>query len=279
MEAWNRNLVLRIVSALVLLPVVLGLLWAGGIPTVVLVGLASALVASELYGIAGLRLGHPAAILGMAASASFAWFAADLSSRWPWALGVLALAPLASLALCTLLPPDRDLRKAAPQAAFAALAPAYAGLCLSSVVAMRHFEGRAAAAWILVALLVTWGNDTGAYFAGRFFGRRKLYPMVSPNKTWEGFFGGMLTSILGCFLVRWTFWPALSVVDCLVVGTVAGVLGPLGDLSESMLKRAFGVKDSGRIIPGHGGLYDRVDALLFTAPWVLIYALVFGGAA
>ncbi len=273
----NKNLVLRIVSALVLLPLVLWLLWLGGLPTVVLIAVASAIVASEIYGIVGLRLSHPAAIFGLVATASFAWFAADLPNRWGGALAVTALAPLVAMALLTLLPPDRDLKKAAPLAAFAALAPTYAGLTLSAVVAMRNFPGTAAAAWILVALVVTWGNDTGAYFAGRFLGRHKLYPMVSPAKTWEGFGGGMLASILGCFVIRWTLWPDLSAVDCLVLGAVAGVLGPVGDLSESMLKRAYGVKDSGKIMPGHGGLYDRVDALLFNAPWVFAYAFVVHG--
>jgi phosphatidate cytidylyltransferase len=277
MSEKNKNLLLRVISALVLLPLVLWLLWLGGLPTILLVAIASAIVTSEIYGIVGLRLSHPAAILGMLASASFAFFAADLESRWPGALAVCALAPLFSLALLTLLPPEKDLKKAAPLAAFAALAPSYAGLCLSAVVALRAMPGTAAAAWILVALVVTWGNDTGGYFAGRFLGRHKLYPMVSPAKTWEGFAGGMVASILGCFLVRWLVWQELTPIDCLVVGGVAGILGPVGDLSESMLKRAFGVKDSGKIMPGHGGLYDRVDALLFNAPWVFAYAFMVHG--
>lgn len=277
MSEKNKNLLLRVISALVLLPLVLWLLWLGGLPTILLVAIASAIVTSEIYGIVGLRLSHPAAILGMLASASFAFFAADLESRWPGALAVCALAPLFSLALLTLLPPEKDLKKAAPLAAFAALAPTYAGLCLSAVVALRAMPGAAAGAWILVALVVTWGNDTGGYFAGRFLGRHKLYPMVSPAKTWEGFAGGMVASILGCFLVRWLVWQELTPIDCLVVGGVAGILGPVGDLSESMLKRAFGVKDSGKIMPGHGGLYDRVDALLFNAPWVFAYAFMVHG--
>ena len=272
MNEKNKNLVLRIVSAVVLLPLVLWLLAMGGLPTVILIAAASAIVTGEIYSIVGLRLGHPAAVAGMLAAASFAWFAADLPHRWGGALAVAALVPLLAVALLTLLPPDKDLRKAAPLAAFAGMAPAYAGLTLSAVVAMRNFPDGAAAAWILVALVVTWGNDTGAYFAGRFLGRHKLYPMVSPAKTWEGFAGGMLASIVGCFVIRWALWPSLTPIDCLVVGGVAGVLGPLGDLSESMLKRAFGVKDSGKIMPGHGGLFDRVDALLFNAPWVFAYA-------
>ena len=123
----------------------------------------------------------------------------------------------------------------------------------------------------IAALVITWANDTLAYFAGRFLGRHKLYPEVSPNKTWEGFFGGMVGSVVGMFIARAFFFPVFTVADCLVLGIVGGILGPIGDLCESMLKRAYGVKDSGRIIPGHGGILDRIDALLFNAPLVFGY--------
>ncbi|HWV38258.1 MAG TPA: phosphatidate cytidylyltransferase [Vulgatibacter sp.] len=271
MNERNRNLLVRIASALVLLPVVLLLLWLGGVATILLVAVGIALVTIELYQMAGIRLRHPAAIFGVLASASLAWMAASVDTRWPGILGVLALTPLFSLAMHTLLPPEGDLRRATASAAFVALAPAYVGLCLSAVVGLRSLE-TGAYAWTLVALGVTWGNDTGAYFAGRLFGRRKLYPRVSPNKTWEGFFGGMASSVLVCFLVDWILdSESLRAVDCAIVGVVGACLGPMGDLSESMLKRAFGVKDSGRLMPGHGGIYDRVDALIFVAPWVYAY--------
>ncbi len=126
--------------------------------------------------------------------------------------------------------------------------------------------------WVLCALIVTWGNDTCAYFVGRLFGHRKLYPEVSPNKTWEGFAGGFVGSLVGMFVARGTFFPALSVPDCLWVGAIGGIVGPIGDLSESMLKRAYQVKDSGKLIPGHGGLLDRLDALLFNTPLIFLYA-------
>jgi phosphatidate cytidylyltransferase len=126
--------------------------------------------------------------------------------------------------------------------------------------------------WVLMPLAVTWLNDTGAYAAGRAFGRHKLYPAVSPGKTWEGFFGGALASIGAAFLVRALFLGSLTTVDCLAIALPCSVLGPVGDLSESMLKRAYGVKDSGKLIPGHGGLLDRIDALLFNLPYIWLYA-------
>jgi phosphatidate cytidylyltransferase len=127
--------------------------------------------------------------------------------------------------------------------------------------------------WVLTAIGATFANDTGAYFAGRALGRHKLYPAISPGKTVEGACGGLAASVAALFLFRATFFHALTLTDCLLVSIPAAVLGPTGDLVESMLKRAAGVKDSGHLIPGHGGLLDRLDALLFVSAWVYTYAL------
>jgi phosphatidate cytidylyltransferase len=125
-----------------------------------------------------------------------------------------------------------------------------------------------------MALLLTWGNDTGAYAFGRTMGRHKLYPKVSPGKTWEGFFGGMIVATALALAAKATFFPSLSWIDAIALGIPTSILGPIGDLSESMIKRAYGVKDSGKLIPGHGGLLDRVDALLFNAPFIYLYAVL-----
>lgn len=126
--------------------------------------------------------------------------------------------------------------------------------------------------WVLTAIGATFANDTGAYFAGRAFGRHKLYPTISPGKTVEGGMGGLAASVGALFLFRASFFPSLTLSDCLLVSVPAAILGPTGDLVESMLKRAAGVKDSGHLIPGHGGLLDRLDALLFVSAWVFAYA-------
>ena len=116
---------------------------------------------------------------------------------------------------------------------------------------------------------------TGAYAAGRLFGKHKLYPRISPAKTWEGFIGGLLAAIGAAFATRAILLPdALSVLDCVLLGLLGGIGGPLGDLAESMLKRAYAVKDSGNILPGHGGMLDRVDALMINAPLVYFYARI-----
>lgn len=145
----------------------------------------------------------------------------------------------------------------------------YSGIGFHSFSNLRvHEDGLN---WVLCALIITWGNDTAAYFAGRFFGKHKLYPEISPNKTWEGFAGGLLGSVGGLFIFKQWFFPVLTNVDCLALGILGGIVGPIGDLCESMIKRAHQVKDSGRMIPGHGGMLDRVDALLFNGPLVFLY--------
>jgi phosphatidate cytidylyltransferase len=166
------------------------------------------------------------------------------------------------------------LTEAPTHAAHALTAVVFGGMGMTALSALRVRPEPEGWGWVIAALVITWGNDTCAYFAGRFFGKHKLYPEVSPNKTWEGFFGGMVGSVVGMFVLDAFFFPFLTVADCIVVGIAGGLLGPTGDLAESMLKRAYGVKDSGKIMPGHGGLYDRVDALLFNAPWVFAYGWI-----
>lgn len=125
--------------------------------------------------------------------------------------------------------------------------------------------------WLLIAILVTWMTDTGAYLVGRSFGRRKLIPRVSPNKTVEGAAGGLVAAMVTSVLCMWAFGLDVTPVLAALIGLGLGTIGMLGDLAESMLKRHAGVKDSGSLIPGHGGLLDRIDAMLFviTATWLV----------
>ena len=132
-------------------------------------------------------------------------------------------------------------------------------------------------AWMFMVLVISWCGDTGGYFAGRLFGKTKLYPRISPKKTWEGVVGGVLFAVGGVFAVRAIGLPTLTPIDCVVLGTGLCLAGVVGDLSESMLKRAFKVKDSGWFMPGHGGLLDRIDSVLFVAPLVFGYAVYVKG--
>ena len=126
--------------------------------------------------------------------------------------------------------------------------------------------------WICLLFLVVWCGDSAAYFGGRAFGKHKLYPVASPKKTVEGSVFGLLGSVGVALAARAWFHPSLTVADCLVLGAAGGALGQIGDLVESLWKRSAGVKDSGTFFPGHGGVLDRVDALLFAAPLFYWYA-------
>lgn len=128
--------------------------------------------------------------------------------------------------------------------------------------------------WLALAtILMIWGNDVFAYFGGRKFGKRPLAPRISPNKTWEGFWSGFAGSLAG-LLIAWALAGAsfpVPLAAALPVVVVAGSAGPAGDLLESRLKRLSGLKDSSRILPGHGGFFDRFDALIFSAPLIYLY--------
>jgi phosphatidate cytidylyltransferase len=127
-------------------------------------------------------------------------------------------------------------------------------------------------AWIYCVFAITWLQDTAAYFVGRSFGRHKLAPILSPKKTWEGAAGGLIGAILtgiGCVLL---LGLPITLLQGALLGVVGGIAGPLGDLSESLIKRQVGLKDAGNLIPGHGGILDRIDSVLFTVP--ILYYLI-----
>lgn len=149
----------------------------------------------------------------------------------------------------------------------------YLGLCSAHLLLLMALpQGRA---WLLLLTAITAASDTAAFYTGSKFGRHKLCPAISPGKTWEGFAGGLAGSLAAALLVRHFFLPEQGLLWMCFIVLLLGCLGAAGDLSESVIKRAFGVKDSGTLLPGHGGLLDRIDSLLLTAP-VLYYLLYFG---
>lgn len=148
------------------------------------------------------------------------------------------------------------------------IGPVYIGLGLGHLLGLRQFTD--GAAWVWLALFSTWGADTLAYFTGRAFGRHKFWPRLSPKKTWEGIGGGFVGGmLLGGIVASLSSIPLLHGI---IIGFLVSALSPLGDLSVSMMKRYTGVKDSSQLIPGHGGLLDRVDSLLFSLIIVFYYA-------
>ena len=128
--------------------------------------------------------------------------------------------------------------------------------------------------WIFFILVLAFSGDIAAYYVGKGLGRRKLLPEVSPGKTVEGTIGLVAGSIIACVLFRQWFFPTLSVLHAVILGLVGSVTGQLGDLCESALKRTAGVKDSGTLLPGHGGILDRLDCLMFITPFVYYYRVL-----
>lgn len=269
------NLVLRIISAVVLLPLVLFLLHRGGTYTLAFMWVTSTICLLEYTGIVA-KDDAPSRALALVTGSLAVWFGMWTSDA---VVALLALhAPTLALVLWFTLRTGDDFDTTWRRLAVLALGVPYVGLGMMSVYRLRALgeglDAWAAPTWVYVALLATWSNDTFAYFAGRAFGKHKLYEKVSPKKTWEGFVGGGLGAI-GMLLAAKAALPQafahIAWVDLLLIGVPAAALAPLGDLAESLLKRNYGVKDSGRSIPGHGGMLDRVDALLLVAPWVLLY--------
>jgi phosphatidate cytidylyltransferase len=186
----------------------------------------------------------------------------------------------------------KDQPSASAQMSHSIAALCYGALMFGTFALLRKAGGAAGPFWVLMSLAIIWGSDTGAYFTGRAFGKRKLYQAVSPNKSVEGAIGGIFTSVLFALgfdklfgavasdpvvwdLGVWTVtlqWKPLELWQIVALAVPGNLLGQTGDLVESLLKRAHGVKDSGTIFPGHGGMLDRIDALIFAAPW--FYAFV-----
>lgn len=166
-----------------------------------------------------------------------------------------------------------DIKKSAGETALFLLGVLYIPLLLSHLVLLRGIQY--GIQWIFLLLVIVMAGDTAAFYVGSSLGKRKLYPLVSPKKSVEGMLGGLAGSVAGTFLAKAAFFPQLSSVDCIVAALLVGMLGQLGDLFESLLKRSFGVKDSGSIFPGHGGMLDRLDSILFAAPMLYIYVHYF----
>lgn len=194
-----------------------------------------------------------------------------LGYAWPEALlGGVFLAPVVVLGSFLLRP--LPIETVAQRMAGALTAVFYVGLLFAALIMLstRMAGDDSPRALLLLGAIVFLG-DTGAYFTGKYLGRRKLYPSVSPKKTVEGSFGGIGGSLLGALVFKIAIAPDLAWSDLVLVAVPGAILGQVGDLTESLFKRSYGVKDSGSVLPGHGGVLDRMDGILFAAPYLLLY--------
>lgn len=263
------NLFLRIVSALLLAPPLVALiLWQRPEGVAVVVWIA---IAISLHEWVTITLAHEpkwfhgvVVVCGVALSVVMYFYPAHFSS------GLIAL--LLFLSVMKLLRPG-ELQTSAANLSLAMFGILYLALFLSPLALMKrdfpHGTG-----WVLLSLTLTWLTDSGAYFVGRAIGKHKLYPLISPGKSVEGAIGGLLFGWIAVVIAKVWYLPELSWLDTALIGIPASVLSQSGDLVESMIKRAYHVKDSGKLIPGHGGLLDRVDALLFCVPYVYLYVVL-----
>jgi phosphatidate cytidylyltransferase len=166
-------------------------------------------------------------------------------------------------------PPDKELTVQMATSLFGVI---YVSVPLV-LLALIHFRAMGRW-WVFFLLVVVFAGDTGAFYAGRSFGEHKLHRKVSPGKTWEGAIGGLLSSLMAAIL--FLFFVPLSPwgIDMMLLVVILSILAQIGDLAESLLKRNHGIKDSGQILPGHGGILDRIDGLLFAIPVLFVYLLV-----
>lgn len=200
---------------------------------------------------------------GTAVALCMIFFAADSAAMIP--IIVLALFALA----CFFMWRAQQMEGVVAHLGISVLGIIYLAVALSLWSWLRHVElGRE---WVMMILVPSCLCDTFAFLAGKAFGRHKLAPLVSPNKTVEGFFGALVGSLVGTFMVWALLLRFVPWYHALVLSLIIWIVSPLGDLIESMVKRSAGVKDSGTIIPGHGGLLDRLDALTFAGPVAYIY--------
>lgn len=277
----------RVLTAAALLPVVVGTVWWG--PTWLVAGVVFAVTALALWEF--FALGERQALHGyrewtILSSAGLAWsqwtYSRSQSFDLPGNISVVSgegqrppeivllafVLGLAALAVSG----RRGLAEALPSAGISAAALLLVALPMSYAVRL-HGHGAEGPKWLLFALAVVWVGDTAAYFTGRSIGRLKLAPAISPNKTWEGAAG----NVIGALLVAAVFsrWLPMEVGRLVVVAALASVAGQIGDLAESAFKRGAGVKDSGALLPGHGGMLDRIDALIFALPvvWIALHLM------
>jgi phosphatidate cytidylyltransferase len=285
----DANLVRRVGFAVVAIPLALLLVWYGGLPLVLLLVAAATLATRELFDLAERQQIRPARVLGLASAAAISPIAygaiaspgtrSMVDAAWPYAAAIWLIAIL-TWALLTRAPTDRPLAAVG----VTVLAVAYAGALPAFLLDMRH-HGHGLRSWagawlVFFPLVVTWVCDTAAMFGGRAFGGAKLAPTVSPGKTRSGSLAGVVGSLAVAPVFAAAVFPRVGVDvplwQLLVVAAVLGVIGQIGDLAESLFKREAGVKDSSQLIPGHGGVLDRLDSLYFVIPAAAAMYRAFG---
>ena len=267
----------RILTAIVGLPILLYTVWS---PTpyffIALIAIAVVLALAEFYSLASKIGAKPQALPGYAASlvviASFVYEEPRL------AVAALSALVIGSLAAAVFRPDEiKQSLLSVSASVFGVIYVALLAGCLAGVrmipdtfagMGGTQFSSKLITTFFAIVMM----TDTGAYYTGRAIGRHKLAPRISPGKTIEGSVGGFVAAIVAGLLCKLIFFHELPIAHALLLGAAMGALGQIGDLAESMLKRSANVKDSGKLLPGHGGILDRIDSILFCAPLLYFYS-------
>ncbi|MFN8000392.1 MAG: phosphatidate cytidylyltransferase [Acidobacteriota bacterium] len=264
----------RVLTAIVFLPILFSALWLGA-PYwfVALAGAGILLGLYEYYALAkqgGLIQGMLAALAILTA------FYVHQHELIVVVIAVLVIVEML-IQLFTRASED-DFSEMLPSAAVKIFGVLYVAVLGGYIIAIRVIESsipQLPAKLLTLFFIVVFAGDTGAYYTGRTLGKRKLAPKVSPGKTVEGAIGGLAGNVIAALIAHYTFFPELQVIHAIPLALVMGVLGITGDLCESMLKRGAKAKDAGKLIPGHGGLLDRLDSMLFNAPLLYYFYEIF----
>lgn len=282
------NLAQRFLVAVVAVPILLLILhYERPEPTWAVIFIASLLAMQEFFAMTLPKEDRrPALVIGAVACAAFFWLDPVLYMKTysPQNETVMKLFGFAMTAQATValvfgvvapglwyLFKFRDIPSVAGRYAATVAGIVYAGFLTTYLAKLKLIDPHHVGDTVVIVLLVAWVADTGGYFAGRFLGKTKLYEAVSPKKTWAGAWGGLAGSVLGVAVLKVAFADWLTWLDVFLIAIPGGILGQMGDLAESLIKRSVGVKDSGALLPGHGGILDRIDAVLFIAPYVYAY--------
>jgi phosphatidate cytidylyltransferase len=263
----GSDLARRLATAAVAVPLLLAALFLG--PPWLVVALVAAAVLLGMWEFMGLMSARGLVPEPLTGALVLAAVFTQVAYGWP----VFPLWPAAALlAVGALLWQKGDFEARVGASAGTLLGAVYLGGLGGAIAGLALLAPASAGPWRVVMLLaILMVADSAAYFAGRALGRHKMAPSISPGKTWEGAAAGLVGGILGALAVRAIGLPALPVADTVLLGALVAAVGAAGDLAESLLKRWAGVKDSGHLFPGHGGMLDRLDSLLFGAPVLYYY--------
>jgi phosphatidate cytidylyltransferase len=267
----RRQLTARLLTASIGVPAAIVCSLVGGIAFLLAVNFVIGFGLLEFYRMMEAKGTRPYKTVGVAAGLVVSWYVYFQGGFYSSLFITLVLFVITVLELFR-----RDGEMAVYHMSTTVFGVFYVGWLGSHIILLRQLgeglpERDMGGFFVILAFALAWGTDTGAYFIGNAFGRRKLLPRVSPSKSVEGALGGVLFSLAAAFIAKASFAKLLSLPDVVVLGLVSPVMATLGDLVESLMKRDVRIKDTSRALPGHGGMLDRFDSVLFVAPFVYYY--------